>query len=320
MNPRLLLLLFFGLLPASILAAGEDAPPAPPPVTQVSVPSAAPVSSGAEQTLYAPSATLIAPEQARAIVDNFRSTYAKLGNPRVLIYVNRELVEPSGGLKLSRRVETTDSTRSVAKNDGDPGAQAPASANAGAAGGNGAPAPTAPGAKEHGETNTDRVSVENTSIAQDSPKLTLADKQTVRDVERLFGRPLRAAGVALADQAVAQALITDRPLNQLSAVGDDAARKDRQALQTVADVVIEVLISSRSITVAGVAGDQTFQVPDIQATAIRLKDAAILGQASATDVLGRKGPAARFVRSFDVNEIAEATALALMDDLALSAK
>jgi len=324
MNTRLFLLSILGLLPTALLVAGEDAPATPPPVSQVSVPPSAAVSSGEEQKLYAPPATLIAPEQARAIVDKFKDAYAKLGNPRVLIYVNRELLDISGGLKLTRRVETTDATRSVTKNGGAPdapaAAPAPVPANSPATGETGA-APSGPSdTRVHGETTTEHISAENTYTTVDSPRLTLADRQTVRDVERLFGRPLRVAGVTLADQATATALIADRPLKHLAAADNDLARKDRDALQKVADVVIEVLISSRAITVNGVSGDQTYQVPDIQATAIRLKDAAILGQASATDVLGRKGQAARLVRSFDVNDIAEATALALMEDLTLSAK
>jgi hypothetical protein len=56
-------------------------------------------------------------------------------------------------------------------------------------------------------------------------------------------------------------------------------------------------------------------VPDIQATAIRLKDAAIVGQAAASDIIGKGVPAGRVVRQFDVRDITEATALALMEDM-----
>jgi hypothetical protein len=67
--------------------------------------------------------------------------------------------------------------------------------------------------------------------------------------------------------------------------------------------------------VPGISGDQVVAVPDIQATAIRLKDAAILGQASASDVLGKDAQAGRTIQNFDVRDITEATALALMDDM-----
>ena len=60
---------------------------------------------------------------------------------------------------------------------------------------------------------------------------------------------------------------------------------------------------------------QRTTVPDIQATAIRLKDAAILGQAASADVLGHGEQTARIAQRFGVPDIAEATALALAEDM-----
>ena len=68
----------------------------------------------------------------------------------------------------------------------------------------------------------------------------------------------------------------------------------------------------------GLAGDQTVVTPDIQATAINLKDSKILGQASSADLTARVPPTA--LAGFSVPEITEATALALMDDMAPAAK
>ena len=90
---------------------------------------------------------------------------------------------------------------------------------------------------------------------------------------------------------------------------------DRAAVTQIADVVLEVLISSRSTTVPEISGDRTYNVPDIQVTAIRLKDSKIVGQASATDVLSRAGGPATAARNFSVQDITEATALALMNDM-----
>ena len=137
-------------------------------------------------------------------------------------------------------------------------------------------------------------------------------------MERLFGRPLRLGGASLADQRVATQLIADRPVKEIA--GNEAARKDREALAKIADVVVEVLISFKNVTVAEIAGDQTYAVPDIQATAIRLKDASVLGQASSSDIIGGGRAAGHAARSFDVREIAEATALALMEEMAGEAK
>ena len=239
------------------------------------------------QQLYAPPAALIAPEAARAVVEKFKPAYEKLGRPRLVFYVNRELVAAEGALMLKSRTEHTESTRTETK---------------GAA-----------------ESTSEKVGATSTYEAGAATQPTLADRQTVRDVERLFGRPFRAAGAALADPNVAAALLADRPFSHFAAADNDRARKQREALVKVADVVIEVLISSRNLTFPGVAGDQSLVLPDIQATAIRLSDSTILGQATARDVIGGERDAAR-LRQVDINQVAEATALALMEDMAGGAK
>jgi hypothetical protein len=140
---------------------------------------------------------------------------------------------------------------------------------------------------------------------------TLADRQTVRDVERLMGRPLRLGGVSLIDQRVATQLMSDKPIGGTLLRGEsEQARKDREAIAKLADVVVEVLISSRQMTVTEVSGDKTYTVPDIQVTAMRLNDARIVGQASASDLMSR-----RQTRAADVREVTEGVALALMEDM-----
>jgi hypothetical protein len=135
-------------------------------------------------------------------------------------------------------------------------------------------------------------------------------------VERLMGRPLRLGGARLTDQRIATQILADRSVQEfLGTTGTAVAAKDREALLRSADVVVEVLISSRSLPVAGVAGDQIFEIPDIQATAIRLLDSQILGQASSADILGPDRLAGRIARNYDVREITEAVALALMEDM-----
>ncbi len=194
-----------------------------------------------DQKQYGGHAPLIAPEQAQGIIDRFKAAYPKLGSPRFLFYVNREL-----------------------------------------------------------------------SAA--TPAATLADKQTVRDVERLFGRPLRQAGASLADQKVAAELLAGKPVTEVVGTTDTPqSRKDHEALLKIADVVIEILISSKTVTVPTIADAQTIALPDIQATAIRLSDSKILGQATSSDVTNRVPPPS--LSGYGVPEITEATALALMEDL-----
>jgi hypothetical protein len=290
----------------------KSSPPPPPPV--VLAPTA-PSPRGAfvyQQRPVQGQQQLVSSEQAQAIIDRFKEAYPKLGSPRMLIYVNRELVDEQSGMKLTSRTQRTDTTRNEVKTDFPDGTTAQTTSNSISVAGGGVTVNTAPGAlpsKGSLNTRSDKVAAEERYRLHERQQ-TLADRQTLRDVERLFGRPLRSGGVSLADQRLATQLMPARPIEAFtSAVEGDAARKDREALARITDVVLEVLISSRNITVPGISGDRTQTVPDIQATALRLSDAAILGQASSTDVLGPGS------RNTDVRQVAEATALALMEDM-----
>lgn len=299
----------------------SQAPPSPP--------AAAPVEGGEyQQRLYGQGGTLIAPEKANQVVEGFRTAYEKLGKPRILFYVNRDLVDEHSGLKLSSRREKTETTIGERKSsfEVDPNASKPASANpqtqvnvavGGGSAGTGSDATPGKGSSESRNTT---VTGENTYSASEKAAPTIADKLTVREIETLVGRPFRIAGATLADQKVASALIADQPINHFTTATNDSARKDREALSKIADVVIEVLVSSRSATVAEVSGDRTVSIPDIQLTAVRLSDSAIIGQASSADVLGKDRFAAKAMRQFDVRDVTEAAALALMEDVTTAAK
>lgn len=146
---------------------------------------------------------------------------------------------------------------------------------------------------------------------------TLTDKLTFREVEKLFGRPLRLAEAALADlpESMFTGLEKTSSRNPL-----DWIRTDREALSRLADVVIEVLISSRSTVVREISGDRIYTVPDIQATAIRLRDSQIIGQANATDLLARQPNLGAALRANTMQEFTESVALVLMQDIALNVK
>jgi hypothetical protein len=276
---RILLLAPFALSSAVVLPAQTEPAPLPPPVVQVMPRTAQAVPQPAlpgqptapTQRVYGPSAdTLVSRPAADGVLAGFRKLFPAENAPRIVVYVNRTLVDTAGGLKLTDRTENFERTGGAPKTTGT-----------------------------------------NTYKAKETAAPALADQQTVREIERLFGRVFRNGGAQLADQKVAASLLPD---DGAHLVGEGAA-KDRQALANVADIAIEVLISSRNITVPEVSGDATYPVPDIQATAIRLKDAAILGQAAASDIIGKGVQAGRVVRQFGVQDITEATALALMDDM-----
>lgn len=273
MNLRSLFFAPFSLIIVPVLLAQTDnPPPAPPPVYQAPPAAMPAVAQVQPQQAYGPTGdTLIAREAANGILEGFRKTNQTDGAPRIVIYVNRTLVDNASGLKLTGHSE-----------------------------------------KYYRENGAEKTSGENTYAVKDTPAPALADQQTVREIERLFGRAFRNGGATIADQKSAVALLEENPGHRL--IGDQAA-KDREALAKIADVAIEVLISSRTITVPEVSGDKTYTVPDIQATAIRLKDSVIIGQAAASDILGRDMQAGRVARQFGVRDITEATALALMEDM-----
>ena len=283
-------------------AQPREPQPLPPPVypaVAAVAPNAAPVYVY-NQTPAGGRPYLVAPEQAKSIIERFKAAYEKMGAPRVVIAVNRELVDDSAGMKLTSHKRVVETTRA---SDG----WRPAAGSA-AAGTN----------AQTGGHLTDRVVSTNIYRVRDPKEVPLADRQTMRDVERLFGRPLRMAGVQLADQRVAAQLMGAKAVDGFSVEpGSEQARRDREALANVADVVLEILVSSKDTTVSELSGERVYATPDIQATAIRLKDSRILGQATAADLIGQGSSAGRAMRSFGIREIAEATALSLMEDMML---
>ncbi len=273
MNSRLLLLGPWVFLTAPLLVAQSGADSATPPVTQAFPAPPATAPQPGEQHVYGPTTDSLIPRAtAEDIVARFRKAYGTEQAPRIVVYVNRAVSNTTPGVKLVSHTEHYEKADNAVKTSGDT----------------------------------------TYSAADPAPASTLADQQTVREVERLFGRVFRNAGAQLADANAAAALLPEQPGAHL--VGDQAA-KERDALKAVADIAVEVLISSRNVTVPGVAGDASYAAPDIQATAIRLKDAAIVGQAAASDIIGQGAQAGRVLRQFDVRSITEATALALMEDM-----
>ncbi len=275
---------FFTGVIATLSAVAIDAqqPPAAPPPPQQPAPPPVYVY---DQKPLPGMPPLIAPDFAQSIIDRFRTNIGDATHPRIAIFVNRDLVDEQSGLKLSSRTEHVDTTR-VDK------------ADSAAAGGS---------ATTHSVVSSQ---YQNSGKAQP----TLADRQTVRDVERLMGRPLRAAGATIVDQRMAAQLLGERPLNSLG-TETEQARKDREAITKIADLALEVLVTSRNITVVELGGDKVYPVPDIQVTAIQLKDSKVLGQASAADVINRAGGPAIAARNYSPQDITEVTALALMEDM-----
>lgn len=253
---------------------------------------------------------LVTPDQARTIIDRFKNGYPSLAAPRMLIYVNRDLINESSGLRMTTRKERIETFRTDLTSTS-PSTGVPLGQNITIVGNTTVNDLSIP-LKGTGE----RVTGENQYQHYAPTNAPLSDRQMVRDVERLMGRPLRLGGARIADQRVAAQLLADRSVQEfLGTSGTADSAKDREALMRTTDVVVEVLVSYRTLIIPGVSADQMHQVPEIQATAIRLSDSQILGQASSADIIGPDQLAGRLVRSHDVREITEAVALALMEDM-----
>jgi hypothetical protein len=141
-----------------------------------------------EQKPLAHLPVIIDPQQAQVIVDEFHTNYSMLGSPRILVYVNRDLAEAQPGLKIAdrtERVETTSTSSSTA--------------------------PTHTNAAVTNQSVTTRVVANNTYQDNGKSAPTLADRQTVRDVQRLVARPLRTAGASLVDQGIATSSTATSP-------------------------------------------------------------------------------------------------------------
>ncbi len=231
--------------------------PGQPAVSEIPAPRATPPPIVYEQRSYARTVRpLVTPEKASSVVSRFQLAYAQWGRPRLLISINREILD---------------------------------------------------GTIAAGSTNA-------VASLQDQPLTPegLADFQTSREVERLFGRPLRLASVQLVDFRAGA--------DWLAANGGLSAADRRHRLASLADIAIEVLISARPSAPPRWPGDATVSVPDIQVTAIRLSDSQVVGQASASDFLSGNARAAESTRVHGTPAIVEATAFALMEDMAKSAQ
>lgn len=251
------------LIPA-LLLVGCGAPSANRSAMVVFKQTAAPVEGKKYVYTVSPSVPLSQiynAQQAQQIVEDFRAAYVKLGAPRININVNL----PQGAFEVPQiPTVSVGGTPQI-----DPATGLPMPVGVGGA------APAAPSA---------------------GPRIFDADelstRQTKREVELLFSRPLRLAGATLIDPAQ-----TNLP-----------------------ELTLEILLGEREINIPGIKGTQSHTVPDIIVTATRAADGQVLGQATVLDLFPHQAAAARMLKRYNIQQLTEATALALMKDIASTAK
>ena len=184
MNALRLLRFFAPLfaLPAFAVCS-EDVVSPPPPVAQALPVAVQPsIPAGAQQSYGLVAEALVPRAAAERVLAAYRQSLAATPAPRVVVYVNRALVDSTGGLRLTGHTEQYEKTDSTNRTTG---------------------------------TNTYRI--------EPAASASLADRQTVREVERLIGRVFRQAGAQLADQNAAADLLPAQAGTHL--VEDRAARE-----------------------------------------------------------------------------------------------
>ena len=257
---------------------------------------------------------LVSPTVVRTIIERFEMIYPRMGSPRILIYVNRELVDDLAGMKFfpgkDKSAPATNKSALILDADPKPNAAPPDDADS---------EPSQFPGSQLNQYEALARAAERRYRLRDRDIPTLLDKQTGPELERVFGRPLRTAHARMSDSSTASALIGDLNIKSFtSPAEDEATRKNREALKKIADVVVEIQIAPHNVPLPGTTEAKTYVVPDLQATAIRLSDSKVIGQVASSDILGRVYSYAN--RIIEMPEITEVTALALMEDMMMNAR
>src|SRR4051812_14824350 len=113
--------LTFTLVPLLLAQSPSQPAPMPPPVAQAMPRNTSPDPQAGQpqQRVYGPTSdTLIARPAADGIIEGFRKTYKTDGAPRVIVYVNRALVDTGSGMRLTGHTENYEKTETSTKTSG----------------------------------------------------------------------------------------------------------------------------------------------------------------------------------------------------------
>ena len=211
------------------------------------------------------------------VVANFKNTYKTLGKPRILVYVNRNLIKDRGEMMDIAKVETSVKTK------GDP---VPTAGNINVQIGadnksttSNTPAVTGKGGEAVADTSlsTRVIDPQNKGV---SP---ISDFEA-RQIEEVFQHPFFDASARFVDQKVAELAtrgFKDADPNFLTAPTTDKERQEIESLRKSADLVIEILAHKKTVTILQTSGnDQKEERLNLTATVIQLKDGLKIAQVS----------------------------------------
>ncbi len=257
-----------------------------------------------------------------AVLADFQDKYAKAKQPRLLLFINRDLVRDRG--ELTTMSETGNDTK--VKGDAVPSVSSGSTTiqigTNPSAGTGTALNPTATGAG--GEQQSTAYSAVRVRDGQDKGVLPINDYDA-RQIEELFTQPFYDTGGRFVDQKVATLLLKsfgEAGPRFLTAPQTDQEKADVDSLKKTTDIVIEVLARKYPIVIPlPGGGEQREERVALTVTAVDLRQPGLILARISTDTLfgfnGRDGEArrrkARKVVSAEINDQA---ALALMQRLA----
>ncbi|SDU16791.1 hypothetical protein SAMN05444156_2371 [Verrucomicrobium sp. GAS474] len=254
----------------------------------------------------------------------FQDRYAKAKQPRLLIYINRDLVRDRGEMTTVTQVQNGTQVKGdavptpgagatniqIGSNQSAPGSSSATSLN-----------PTATGAGgERQESSSVAVRVKD---GADKGVLPINDYDA-RQVEELFTQPFFDAGARFLDQKISALLLkpfAEAGTRFLTAPETDKEKADIEALKKSADIVIEVMARKRVVVIPLPGGEERREDRiALTVTAIDLRQPGLILARISTDTLfgfnGRDGEAReRKAKKIVSAEIIDQAALALMQRL-----
>ncbi len=144
---------------------------------------------------------------------------------------------------------------------------------------------------------------------------TVADRNRTRDVEQWVQQLFAAGGATLIDSTVGVPLLGSKPYQRIPAADNAKSKRDREALGKATDVVVEVLIVVRQVKVQTSAGETVYVVPGLAIEAYRVTDSALLGAASARDVIKSHNLPEDTIMKITMNDRTQIAVLALMEEM-----
>ncbi|NJK92477.1 MAG: hypothetical protein HC904_11980 [Blastochloris sp.] len=301
MNPRTLPLLCLSLLPYFSLSADTSQVPADGHFEAQAQPKR-------------PSGPALPIQNPQEILEQFSEAYTKAGKPRLLLYVNRRLLNEQGELLEVASLNTS----TQIKGDSVP---LPSTTVQVGSDNQSNPGPATPSGQggERRETTSLSVRTGTERPLGVSP----VTESEARAIEEAFQKSFFEARARLVDQSIASLAL--RPLektgeNFLTPVKVDQESRELASLRQSTDIVIEILARNQKVRLAQPSGNDLIEDRiSLIATATQLKDGIKLAQISSDTLFGfneRQGERnERRFREVSRQEILDQTALALMQRL-----